>query len=125
MKKYNNKKGIGFIDSGIKIIIAIIIGSLLLVGTYALAKDTVIPTVKSKVESLFDYSGEVSVSDTRITGDINGDGAIDENDLDILTEQLLHRTSDYDDATLDVNGDGAINMKDLLRTKKLIDAQEG
>lgn len=126
MKKFKNKKGFGFVDSGVKILIAIVIGSLLLGGTYALAKDTVLPTVKSKVESLFDYSGEVSLSDTRIVGDINGDGVVDDADLDImLYEAANNYRSGYDDAVLDVNEDGTVDIKDLVRLKKIIAAQEG
>ena len=56
-KKLKNKKGFGFVDSGVKILIAVVIGALMLGGTYTLAKDTVLPSVKSKVESMFDYGG--------------------------------------------------------------------
>ena len=55
-----NKKAEGFVDSGVKILIAVVIGALLLGGVYALTKDTILPTAQSKVESLFDYAGEVA-----------------------------------------------------------------
>lgn len=76
MKKFKNKKGYGFVDSGVKILIAIVIGSLLLGGTYTLTKDTVLPTVKSKVESLFDYSGggSAQISKNTISFSITGLG---------------------------------------------------
>lgn len=57
MKAFKNKKGFGFVDSGIKILIAIVIGALLLGGIYTLTKDTILPTAKSKVESMFNYGG--------------------------------------------------------------------
>ena len=124
MKKFKNKKGFGFVDSGVKILIAIVIGSLLLGGTYALAKDTVLPTVKSKVESLFDYSGEVQLSDTRIVGDINGDGVVNDADLDIMLYEAAHGyQSGYDEAVLDVNKDGTVNIKDLVRLQKIINGE--
>ena len=56
-KRLKNKKGFGFVDSGVKILIAVVIGALLLGGIYTLTKDTILPTAKSKVESMFDYSG--------------------------------------------------------------------
>lgn len=56
MKLLINKKGIGYVSSGVKILIAIVIGALLLGGLYSLTKDTVMPTVNSKVSDIFNYS---------------------------------------------------------------------
>ena len=52
-----NKRAENFVDSGIKILIAVVIGALLLAGLYSLFEDTVMPTVVEKVEELFDYAG--------------------------------------------------------------------
>ena len=52
-----NIKGEGYVDSGVKILIAVVIGALLLAGLYSLFEDTVMPTVVEKVEELFDYAG--------------------------------------------------------------------
>jgi len=57
-KIINNKKAFGFVDSGVKILIAVVIGALVLGGTYTLTKDTVMASAKEKVEELFDYKGE-------------------------------------------------------------------
>ena len=46
-----------FVDSGIKILIAVVIGALLLGGLYALFGDTIMPTVTEKVKSMFDFKG--------------------------------------------------------------------
>lgn len=43
----------GYVDTGVKILIAVVIGALLLAGLYALFNSTVMPTVKQKVEGLF------------------------------------------------------------------------
>ena len=43
------KRGENFVDSGIKILIAVVIGALLLGGLYALFGDTIMPTVTEKV----------------------------------------------------------------------------
>ncbi len=47
----------GYVDTGVKILIAVVIGALLLAGLYALFNSTIMPTVKSKVEGLFNYNG--------------------------------------------------------------------
>ena len=49
--------GEGFVDSGIKILIAVVIGALLLGGLYALFGDTILPTLTNKIKDLFNYSG--------------------------------------------------------------------
>ncbi len=46
-----------FVDSGIKILIAVVIGALLLGGLYALFGDTIMPTVTEKVEEMFEFNG--------------------------------------------------------------------
>ena len=51
------KKAEGYVDSGVKILIAVVIGALLLAGLYALFNSTIMPTVTSKVTGLFNYSG--------------------------------------------------------------------
>ena len=50
-------RGENFVDSGIKILIAVVIGALLLGGLYALFCDTMMPTVAEKVKSMFDFKG--------------------------------------------------------------------
>ena len=52
-----NKKAEGYVDTGVKILIAVVIGALLLAGLYALFNTTIMPTVTSKVTDLFNYSG--------------------------------------------------------------------
>ena len=46
-----------FVDSGIKILIAVVIGALLLGGLYALFGDTIMPTVTQKVTYMFNFKG--------------------------------------------------------------------
>ena len=52
-----NKKAEGYVDSGVKILIAVVIGALLLAGLYTLFNSTILPTVTSKVQDLFNYAG--------------------------------------------------------------------
>ena len=56
-KVLKSKRGEGYVDTGVKILIAVVLGALVLSCLYALLNTTVMPTVKTKVESMFDYSG--------------------------------------------------------------------
>ena len=51
------KKAEGYVDSGVKILIAVVIGALLLAGLYALFNTTIMPTVTTKITELFSYNG--------------------------------------------------------------------
>ena len=53
----SNTRAEGYVDSGVKILIAVVIGALLLGGLYVLFDDTIMPTVTEKIEDLFNYSG--------------------------------------------------------------------
>ena len=53
-----SKKAEGYVDSGVKILIAVVIGALLLAGLYALFNTTIMPTVTKKITDLFSYSGK-------------------------------------------------------------------
>ena len=53
----SNNSGEGFVDSGVKILIAVVIGALLLGGLYTLFKVTVLPTLTKKITDLFNYVG--------------------------------------------------------------------
>ena len=52
-----NTRGEGYVDSGVKILIAVVIGALLLSGLYALFNTTIMPTVTSKITELFNFAG--------------------------------------------------------------------
>ncbi len=53
----SNNKAEGFVDSGVEILIAVVIGALLLGGLYVLFGDTILPTLTSKIQALFNYAG--------------------------------------------------------------------
>ena len=46
-----------YVDTGVKILIAGVIGALLLAGLYALFNTTIMPRVTERVEGLFNYNG--------------------------------------------------------------------
>ena len=52
-----NVKAEGYVDSGVKILIAVVIGALLLAGLYALFNTTIMPTVTQKIQELFNFKG--------------------------------------------------------------------
>ena len=52
-----NKKAEGYVDTGVKIIIAVVIGALLLGGLYTLFNTTIIPTLTTKIGEMFNYAG--------------------------------------------------------------------
>ena len=52
-----NVKAEGYVDSGVKILIAVVIGALLLAGLYTLFNTTIMPTVTQKIQELFNYKG--------------------------------------------------------------------
>ena len=52
-----NVRGEGYVDSGVKILIAVVIGALLLGGLYALFNTTIMPTVTQKIKDLFEFKG--------------------------------------------------------------------
>ena len=52
-----NNRGEGYVDTGVKILIAVVIGALLLAGLYTLFNTTIMPTVTTKVTELFNYQG--------------------------------------------------------------------
>lgn len=49
--------GEGYVDSGVKIIIAVVVGGVLLAGLYALFNTTIIPTLTAKITEMFGYTG--------------------------------------------------------------------
>ena len=52
-----DKKGENYVDTAVKILIAVVIGALLLAGLYALFDDVVMPTLTSKIQGMFNYAG--------------------------------------------------------------------
>ena len=53
----SNCKAEGYVDSGVKILIAVVIGALLLAGLSTLFSGTIMPSVTTKIQSLFNYKG--------------------------------------------------------------------
>ena len=50
-------RGEGYIDTAIKILLAVVLGALLLAGLYALFGETVLPTLTQRIKEMFNYGG--------------------------------------------------------------------
>lgn len=50
-----NVKAEGYIDTGVKIIIGVVVGGVILAGLYALFNTTIIPTLTTKIGEMFNY----------------------------------------------------------------------
>lgn len=53
----SNNRGEGYIDTAVKILIAVVLGALLLAGLYALFGEVVMPTLEERIKEMFNYAG--------------------------------------------------------------------
>ncbi len=53
----SDKRGENYVDTAVKILIAIVLGALLLAGLYALFGDVVMPTLTERIQDMFNYAG--------------------------------------------------------------------
>ena len=53
----DNVKGEGYIDTGVKIIIGVVVGAVILGGLYALFDGVVLPTLETNIEDMFSFAG--------------------------------------------------------------------
>ena len=50
-------RGENYVDTAVKILIAVVLGALLLAGLYALFGDVVMPTLTRRIQDMFNYAG--------------------------------------------------------------------
>ncbi len=53
----DNVKAEGYIDTGVKIIIGVVVGAVILGGLYALFDGVILPTLETRIDGMFDYAG--------------------------------------------------------------------
>ena len=53
----DNVKAEGYIDTGVKIIIGVVVGAVILGGFYALFKTVIIPRLNTEILEMFNYAG--------------------------------------------------------------------
>ena len=47
----------GFVDTAVKILMAVVIGALVLAGLYLLFSGTILPTLTQRIQEMFNYGG--------------------------------------------------------------------
>ena len=52
-----NAKAEGYIDTGVKIIIGVVVGAVVLGGLYALFNTVIIPRLNTEILEMFNYAG--------------------------------------------------------------------
>ena len=52
-----NAKAEGYIDTGVKIIIGVVVGAVILGGLYALFDTVILPTLETRINGMFNYAG--------------------------------------------------------------------
>ena len=57
LKKLQNKTAEAYVDTGVKIIIGVVIGGVILAGLYALFKTNILSTLTTKITAMFNYTG--------------------------------------------------------------------
>ena len=53
----SENKAEGFVDTAVKILMAVVIGALVLAGLYLLFSDTILPTLTQRIQDMFNYKG--------------------------------------------------------------------
>ena len=53
----DNARAEGYIDTGVKIIIGVVVGAVILGGLYALFNTVIIPRLNTEIQGMFNYAG--------------------------------------------------------------------
>ena len=52
-----NARAEGYIDTGVKIIIGVVVGAVILGGLYALFNGVILPRLNTEIQGMFNYAG--------------------------------------------------------------------
>ena len=47
----------GYVDTGVKIIIGVVVGAVILAGMYALFNGVILPRLNTEIQNMFNYKG--------------------------------------------------------------------
>ncbi len=53
----SNVRAEGYVDTGVKIIIAVVVGAVILGGLYALFNSVILPRLNTEIQNMFNYAG--------------------------------------------------------------------
>lgn len=90
-------------------------------GKYKLSTDDGINYYLKRLSS----GGSSGGGETSITGDVNGDGVVDQADLVALARFMAGIDDLEDTARADINGDGIYSAADLTALARMLEAQQG
>ena len=89
-------------------------------GRYKLSTNDEINYYLERVSS----GGGSGGGETSITGDVNGDGVVDQDDLVALARFMAGIDQLEDTARADINGDGILSAADLTALARMLEAQQ-
>ena len=56
-KAVKDNSGQGALETAVQVLIAVVLGALILGGLYVLIGDTVLPSLKQRIQDMFNYAG--------------------------------------------------------------------
>ena len=102
----SNNRGEGHIDTGVKIIIAVVIGALLIGGLYALFSGVILPKLNTKVQEIMHYE-ESAVS-----------YRYDAFEMNVSSLQYSYDGTTWENAAVPMFSENAVIKKTLNTTEK-------
>lgn len=130
-----SKKAEGSVSTAIKVVISVVLGGLILLGTIGLIDTTVGPALNDTLNTQQgeEISNPINLSNPSVSeikpGDVNFDGFINENDVEYLTRYLngwegygwenSHLVTDYM-SKVDLDSNDIIDTEDLELLKEMI-----
>lgn len=54
---FADRRGEGYVDTAVKILISVVIGALLLAGLYSLFGEMIMPQLRDRIQDMFNYAG--------------------------------------------------------------------
>lgn len=101
LKTINNSKGEGYVDSGVKILIAVVIGALILGGIYTVQKNVIMKNANDKIQELFNYGNDAQNETPSYEIRYQTADRVSDNGEMVVMSRMMY--SDYDHLTVDGN----------------------
>ncbi len=139
LKKFlKSKKAIGSIETAIKVVTACVLGAAILVGGFALIKDTVLPSMTTKTQEIADYNGGSTGGSTSVVAPVtptssvtnlvtsyednkrfSTSGALKDAAGLVVVTNYIARTSATDVFRIKINGATESDLTEMLSNTQL------